>query len=74
MRLADHTRAQALLRFCRAGLGIAATSFRDLDKETRDKLQNLPRHDEVLAEGSLRDYYAISSRLSRQQQGASCDG
>jgi DNA-binding transcriptional LysR family regulator len=73
-RLADNSPAQALLRFCRAGPGIAATSFRDLDEETRDKLQKLPSHDEVLAEGPLRDYYAISRRLSGQQQGASCEG
>jgi len=29
---------------------IAATSFRDLDDDTRDKLRNLPSNDEVLAE------------------------
>jgi hypothetical protein len=29
----------------RATPGIAATSFRDLGEETRDKLQNLPSHD-----------------------------
>jgi adenylate cyclase len=33
---------------------IAATSFRDLDEETRHKLQNLPSNDEVLAEAIRR--------------------
>src|SRR5262245_35925967 len=33
---------------------IAVTSFRDLDEETRHKLQNLPSNDEVLAEAIRR--------------------
>jgi adenylate cyclase len=33
---------------------IAATSFRDLDEETRHKLQNLPSNDELLAEAIRR--------------------
>jgi CHASE2 domain-containing sensor protein len=35
---------------------VAATSFRNLDEETRDKLRNLPSNDEVLAEAIRRSH------------------
>src|SRR6266481_9187926 len=38
---------------------IAATSFRDLDEETRDKLRNLPSNDEVLAEAIRRSRVVV---------------
>jgi adenylate cyclase len=38
---------------------IAATSFRNLDEETRDKLRNLPSNDEVLAEAIRRSRVVV---------------
>jgi adenylate cyclase len=38
---------------------IAATSFRDLDDETRNKLRNLPSNDEVLAEAIRRSRVVV---------------
>src|SRR6266436_5399116 len=38
---------------------IAATSFRDLDEETRDKLRTLPSNDEVLAEAIRRSRVVV---------------
>src|SRR6266436_1569310 len=38
---------------------IAATSFRDLDEETRDKLRNLPSNDEVLADAIRRSRVVV---------------
>ena len=38
---------------------IAATSFRDLDEATRDKLRNLPSNDEVLAEAIWRSRVVV---------------
>jgi adenylate cyclase len=38
---------------------IAATSFRNLDDETRDKLRNLPNNDEVLAEAIRRSRVVV---------------
>jgi adenylate cyclase len=35
---------------------VAATSFRNLDEETCDKLRNLPSNDEVLAEAIRRSH------------------
>ena len=35
---------------------VAATRFRNLDEETRDKLRNLPSNDEVLAEAIRRSH------------------
>ncbi len=39
--------------------GIAATSFRNLDDETRDKLRNLPSNDEVLAQAIRRSRVVV---------------
>src|SRR5258708_171030 len=38
---------------------IAATSFRNLDEETRDKLRNLPSNDEVLADAIRRSRVVV---------------
>src|SRR5262245_41161606 len=38
---------------------IAATSFRDLDEETRNKLQSLPNNDEVLAQAIRRSRVVV---------------